>query len=653
MSRKSVVWDHFTNIGQSVAVCHICKTKLSFKSSVTNLKKHIDRKHPTVCIVGRNTGGLSANAGAVSDSGGSSSSGGPSGGGQFGGGPSGGGPSGSGTSGIGTSGGENSGGSHSGGGNLAGGSGSSGALRRGLQAITEFMPKRRSNNKNEIDTKIIQMIILDFQPFRIVEDRGFRALLEYAFPNYVIPTRKYFANNMLPALYEKTRNKLKEKNSTEVGSICVTVDIWSTCNNDSMMALTGHYIDKECCTLQSFLLDCVPLEKSHTAKNLSHTIKKTCDEWMISQKILLGVSDNGANIKNAIEKELGWRHFSCFSHTLNLAVTDVLKAGDVTDVVNKIKNVVKHFKKSNVAWAKLKKYQEQAGTAPKRLLQEVPTRWNSTFYMLKRCLELKESLNSAMANLGLEMITVYEWQICKEATLMLEPCEEVTRELCGENYVTGSLLIPRTTGLIKALEQLTLDDVLMPCVEEMRQDLIGGIKNRFAHLSRSRTFTNCMFLDPRFKLYFEDAGVAEQTKQRILAMVAQEQRTEATTSTEDQIQEPSVSSTKSSIWKDFDSRMATVQPRGTAQSRAILEVQRYLDDKIIGRTECPLKWWKEHKAIYPTLYILACKTLNAMALSVPCERIFSAAGNIMTERRTRLGVRKLQQLVFLQQNLKL
>ncbi|KAL0902470.1 hypothetical protein ABMA27_000328 [Loxostege sticticalis] len=471
------------------------------------------------------------------------------------------------------------------------------------------MPKRRPNNKNEIDTKNMQIIILDFQPF--------------PFPNYVIPTRKYFANNMLPASYEKTRNELKEKISTEVGSICVTVDIWSTCNNDSMMALTSHYIDKECCTLQSFLFDCVPLEESHTAKKLSHTIKKTCDEWMISQKILLGVSDNGANIKNAIEKELGWRHFSCFSHTLNLAVTDVLKSGDVTDVVNKIKNVVKHFKK------------EQAGTAPKRLLQEVPTRWNSTFYMLKRCLELKESLNSAMANLGLEMITAYEWQICKEATLVLEPCEEVTRELCGENYVTGSLLIPLTTGLIKALEQLPLNDVLMPCVEEMRQHLIGGIKNRFAHLSRSRTFTNCMFLDPRFKLYFEDAGVAEQTKQRILAMVAQQQRTEATT------------------FKDFDSRMATVQPRGTAQSRTILEVQRYLDDKIIGRTECPLKWWKEHKAIYSTLYILACKTLNDMASSVPCERLFSAAGNIMTERRTRLYVRKLQQLVFLQQNLKL
>lgn len=77
----------------------------------------------------------------------------------------------------------------------------------------------------------------------------------------------------------------------------------------------------------------------------------------------------------------------------------------------------------------------------------------------------------------------------------------------------------------------------------------------------------------------------------------------------------SASQTKS-IWQDFERRMQGIQPEGTAQSRAIIEVQRYHDDKIIGRTECPLKWWREHKSVYLTLYKIAAIKLNAVASSV-------------------------------------
>lgn len=88
---------------------------------------------------------------------------------------------------------------------------------------------------------------------------------------------------------------------------------------------------------------------------------------------------------------------------------------------------------------------------------------------------------------------------------MLGPREEVTRELSGEKYVTGSLVIPITMGLTQSLTNLHAENFML-AVDRMRQDIIGGIKIRFSNLSQSKTFTNCMFLDPRFKLYFEDQG---------------------------------------------------------------------------------------------------------------------------------------------------
>lgn len=168
----------------------------------------------------------------------------------------------------------------------------------------------------------------DFQPFRTVEDRGFRELMNYTFPNYVIPTRKYFAINMLPALYEKTKAELKERVSKEGKSICITVDIWTIASNDSFMALTGHYIEDQECVLLSFLLDCTPLQESHTTKNLADVIKNVGDDCNIGRKNLLGVSDNDMNIKNRIEGELSRKHFTCYSHTLILVVQDALKISE-------------------------------------------------------------------------------------------------------------------------------------------------------------------------------------------------------------------------------------------------------------------------------------------------------------------------------------
>lgn len=116
--------------------------------------------------------------------------------------------------------------------------------------------------------------------------------------------------------------------------------------------------------------------------------------------------------------------------------------------------------------------------------------------MLQRCVELQEPLNSAMINLSMEVLTSYEWQMCKELCTVLGPCEEVTGELSGEKYVTGSLFIPITMGLTQALTNLDAAK-FMPAVDRVRQDIIGGIKNRFSNLSRT-TEPNVLHI---YKLY--------------------------------------------------------------------------------------------------------------------------------------------------------
>lgn len=176
--------------------------------------------------------------------------------------------------------------------------------------------------------------------------------------------------------------------------------------------------------------------------------------------------------------DLGWKHFGCYAHTLNLAVQGGLSATEeLIRLINKVKSAVAYFKRSAEAWEKLKKYQEQAGKTAKRPLQCISTRWNSTFYMLQRFVELKEEMNSAISNLNANALslTIVDWELCEQICNILKPCEEVTREVSAQKYVTGSIVIPITTGLLKSLENIN-SSAYHDSAQKLQRDLLAAIK---------------------------------------------------------------------------------------------------------------------------------------------------------------------------------
>lgn len=45
---RSEMWKYFTYIDTHFAKCDICKIKISHKTTMLNLKKHLERKHPLI-----------------------------------------------------------------------------------------------------------------------------------------------------------------------------------------------------------------------------------------------------------------------------------------------------------------------------------------------------------------------------------------------------------------------------------------------------------------------------------------------------------------------------------------------------------------------------------------------------------------------------
>ncbi|TWW69513.1 hypothetical protein D4764_18G0003190 [Takifugu flavidus] len=103
-------------------------------------------------------------------------------------------------------------------------------------------------------------------------------------------------------------------------------------------------------------------------------------------------------------------------------------------------------------------------------------------------------------------------------------------------------------------------------------------------------------------------------------------------------------------WKLLDRDAEEARASRNATADAIVEVQRYLSAPPLERSQDPLVYWTTNKALYPNLYHLANQYLATPASSVPCERVFSKAGEIVSKREKPPQTLDCEKLLFLNKN---
>nr|XP_055050305.1 E3 SUMO-protein ligase ZBED1-like [Misgurnus anguillicaudatus] len=265
------------------------------------------------------------------------------------------------------------------------------------------------------------------------------------------------------------------------------------------------------------LLDCFEFSDRHTSENLAEEWLRVAREWHVDGKVVCCVTDNAANITKAV-KILKWTHHPCLAHTINLILRDALKVMKPT--VDKVKAAVEYFHKSTLGAKKLKSTQRPMGMPELRPNQDCPTRWNSTFYMLKRFLESKEAIISTLAIVSapVDPLTQEEWEVVEEVCKVLEPFEQVTVEISGESYVTASKMIVLCKGLqrITANRQREANATTTRQVIELMEFLCSSMDRKFHRMEYNHVLSETAALDPRFKkLAFSDARAINEALKRI------------------------------------------------------------------------------------------------------------------------------------------
>nr|XP_054590355.1 zinc finger BED domain-containing protein 4-like [Nothobranchius furzeri] len=507
-------------------------------------------------------------------------------------------------------------------------------------------------NKQAVDDAVVNMIIKDCQPLTIVENEGFRELLKLIAPSYVLPSRKVI-KDLVSQKYEEEKEKTK-KDLQSVIAVSLTADMWTSINMEAYLAVTCHYVDKESHELCSSVLGVQHFPQKHTAENMATVKRSLMEEWGIAGKVRCLVTDAAANMI-ACARMLQVRQTICIAHSINLIVRKSCdQISTLTELRNKARQIVTYFRSSTMAKEKLTQMQQQLGTPLHKLINEVPTRWNSTYHMLERLTEQKEAVWVSLASLKTDLtpLTPEEFEIIEEMLRVLAPFYQATRELSEEKRVSGSKVIPLMRMIHIELQHQS-STVTKPTAKQLAENLSKRLTESICNMESLSVMSLATLLDPRFKTagFFSPLKATEAVK-RLKSECAAEMRSHEP---DPAVEEPSTShgsehSSGHNLWRHLDMEVEESRMTSNTTANSIIEVQRYLAERNAPRTQDPLQYWKNNQNLYPHLYQLALQFLCTPSSSVPCERVFSKAGELVSKRRNGLGANTLHKLLFLNKN---
>ncbi|KAK3887901.1 hypothetical protein Pcinc_008051 [Petrolisthes cinctipes] len=627
--KKSLVWDFMEQVSPTSVRCIICKGTLTYSKTTSNMMKHIQTKHPLQYAAYKGetlADSPDAPAQAAALPGDCSEC-----------------PESSQTSQTTTR-------SH--------------VLQQTLHDVMAKKDgyKEGGFKKKNLDDLLTNMITTDLQPMSIVEDRGFRKFVHGLDPRYILPSRRDLTRKHIPNKYHEVVQQVKNE-LREIPHISLTTDIWTSRQTRGFLTVTAHYICANW-NMKSAVLETARIKKDHTAENIAEELTRILKQWDILDKVYCIVTDNGANIVAAVNKYMQAKHLPCFAHTLNLVVQDAIKnTNEIKCVQEKIKRLVSFFHHSVKAMDKLSEMQEQNEVQKKKLIIDVDTRWNSTYYMMERFLEQHEVITTCLCLLGKNYMCLSEeeLELVRDTVALLEPFEEATREMSSEKFTSLSKVIPITRAL-QECTKYTVDTRKNIQGLTFGGELQKQLQKRFPAV-KILNVGAATLLDSRFKkVPFADMENVKTIEERLINLMRSKYSEEGlpesppSESADSQTERKDLSENvqeknKGSLWKIFDERAEKKKTSYTTCSGPHIEMRRYLEEPLLPREGDPLKWWKMHSALFPKLQGLVIMLLSIPATSVPAERLFSKAGELVSQRRSALSDDNINMILFLNKNI--
>ena len=366
------------------------------------------------------------------------------------------------------------------------------------------------------------------------------------------------------------------------------------------------------------------------------------------------------------------------------------------------------FNKSTQATTELKKSQVTLTTyyydkIPVGILQDVKTRWWSTWRFLGRLLRLKPAFQMMVMNktLPAELLpTEDQWNVVDQIENCLRIMAKFQRLLEGEEYVTSSLVVlavyqirasymktisdPQTSAPVKELSKKLLQDFDERYIPEddgkVRYTGRADIGHRNRYNGVHPYFFNATMIDPRTKNKLRGMMTEEQyemlKRDLIEFMVATRKETlnrtlhqiHGQSGSDDQnattaVNEGEVEDDLFAGLDDITNDSVTSLPVDDVELRIQCESElklflleegiKLVDPNDKKKYSDCLKWWENNEHRYPAIAPLAKIFLAIPASSAPSERVWSRGSRVLTMKRSNMTQELSSGIMFVKENMDL
>ena len=535
-------------------------------------------------------------------------------------------------------------------------------------------------NQQTFNNLLLRWIVQENQSFRSIESPALQLLLLYQWPSTVLLTSGDTIRKWVMQDWDNGKDAIKEFLKARLTTIHLSLDAWTTLYMTmAMLGITAHFVGLDG-KLYSIVLSLEKLEGPHSGQNMSEYTFKVIQDYEIQQKLGYLVMDNASSNDTLIRElqvRVNWTNWKaethrlhCFKHILNLSVR-AFWSGEGASVTDEVHDtIVVHSGGSNEEtiedwqkkgpWGKLHNLcifirgssQRRAEfydlSAPKMVVSEGATRWNSGYKMVSTGLKLQKFIDlfcSRYPKLEHDILSFQDWEDLAAVKGILKPFLQATH-LMEARSSTISKVIPLLEFLVSEYKNVISKYGMAGTSQHMHlvQSANLGLAKLDRYYNKIRqipVYLCAVILDPSSKFEFIEstlwtADEIKLVKEKVISVWQDVYKTQ---------DRPSSSSTKipgpESMKKKFDqwraSRRKTVQ---------VDQLEQYLAAPVEPEMESgtELDWWYRHRETWPQLAQMALDILSIPAMSADPERLFSSAKMAITENRVRLNSDSLNAL---------
>lgn len=510
-------------------------------------------------------------------------------------------------------------------------------LPKNLENVKSFSYEKQK----ELDELFLKIVINNSRSFSLGESFEFQQFIDGFGSDYKCMNGDKVHDEIIKKKGVSKTNVQKELN--EVKDIAITLDCWEDVGGTHTLAVKGHYIDDDW-KLQTRLLDVVGISTVKITGEIIHLkLSKIFEDFNIKDKVFFCTKDGGS-IESSAVNSLNIPSHTCGQHKLNSILKNTIKKyTNINDLIRKVSLVSFIFRKGK-PWRQFKKLQEERKLQPLKLIRSVKTRFNYSFYMIKRLVQLKEvvieltedweSLCSA-SKIKPPMFSEDDWKLLEDILAILEQFETAILILSCEFNPMVSAFPETYFRLQEFLEEFTNKQNITNFGKEFAKELDGQLTE--AGKKHSEIIDMSVLFDIRFKEMTIYDGIDQDYFQK-KAFEEIKRLTKRIT----RIRTRKTQESKSRLSNFLKKRPKEINDTDTLEN----EWKKYLELKEEDINSCPLLWWKKNESIFPNIARAAKRFLSIQASSATIERLFSQVHSFNLEEEIEFNWKLCQQLLF-------